>query len=204
MVRAAQFPAAMRGYDRTAVDSWRDELADLVQRLEERQPRDAAVKRALDEVGQETSSILQRAHEAAEDITARSRVKADDRLARAEQDADATLRDAEERVRQLEVEVQDISDQRARLIDEMRQLADEMLGVADDALERMAPPSMPGSPPILVVEGEEPDLAGGVEDFEASEEDPTEDGAYPQRDDVDDEATTVEVAAPGPDAQDDR
>jgi len=140
-VRAARFPVAMRGYDRAAVDSWRQEIADLVERLEEQQPREAAVKRALDEVGHETASILQRAHEAAEEITARSRSQAEGRLRRAEADADSTLREAEERVQQLETDTQLIWEQRARLIEEMRQLADEVLGVADDALERLAPPA---------------------------------------------------------------
>jgi len=130
----------MRGYDRAAVDSWRAEVADLVERLEEQQPREAAVKRALDEVGHETSSILQRAHEAAEEITARSRSQAEGRLQRADTEAESTLREAEARVQQLETDAQLMWDQRSRLIEEMRQLADEVLGVADDALERMGPP----------------------------------------------------------------
>ena len=139
-VRAAQFPVAMRGYDRATVDSWRQEIAELIERLEEQQPREAAVKRALDEVGHETSSILQRAHEAAEEITARSRSQAEGRLQRAEREADATLRDAEDRLQTLEDDIGTMWEQRARLIDDMRQLADEVLGVADDALDRMPLP----------------------------------------------------------------
>ena len=157
-VRAAQFPAAMRGYDRAAVDSWREEIAGLVERLEEQQPREAAVKRALDEVGQETTAILQRAHEAAEEITSRSRSQAEGRLQRAEREADITVREAEERLRQLDDDVQGMWEQRTRLIDEMRQLADEMLGVADDALERMQPPVTSETPAVVVMEGEEPEL----------------------------------------------
>ena len=132
----------MRGYDRAAVDSWREEMAQLVERLEEQQPRDAAVKRALDEVGSETSAILQRAHEAADEIAARSRSQAEGRLQRAEREADITLREAEERMQALEDDNQALWEQRGRLIEEMRQLADEMLGVADDALDRMQPPSL--------------------------------------------------------------
>jgi len=93
-VRDAQFPTAMRGYDRAAVDTWCQEIADLVERLEEQPPRDTAVKRALDEVGQETTAILQRAHEAAEEITSRSRSQADARLERAERETDAVRRHA--------------------------------------------------------------------------------------------------------------
>ena len=157
-VRAAQFPAVMRGYDRAAVDSWREEIAGLVERLEEQQPREAAVKRALDEVGQETTAILQRAHEAAEEITSRSRSQAEGRLQRAEREADITVREAEERLRQLDDDVQGMWEQRTRLIEEMRQLADEVLGVADDALDRMQQPVTSETPAVVVMEGEEPDL----------------------------------------------
>ena len=139
-VRAAQFTIVMRGYDRAAVDAWREEIAQLVERLEEAQPRDAAVKRALDEVGQETSAILQRAHESADEIAARSRSQAEGRLQRAEQEAELTVREAEERVEQLEDDNRAMWEQRARLIEDMRQLADEVLNVADDALDRMEPP----------------------------------------------------------------
>ena len=164
-VRAAQFPAAMRGYDRAAVDSWREEIAGLVERLEGQQPREAAVKRALDEVGQETSSILQRAHEAAEEITARSRSQAEGRLQRAESEADATVRDAEERLQALENDTQTVWEQRARLIDEMRQLADEVLGVADDALERMPQAA------DTAADGEEPTVEVSAVDAEVERPD---------------------------------
>lgn len=136
-VRATQFTIVMRGYDRAAVDAWREEIARLVERLEEAQPRDAAVKRALEEVGQETASILQRAHESAEEIAARSRSQAEGRLQRAEDEAELTVREAEERVGRLEEDNRAMWEQRARLIEELRQLADEVLNVADDALDRM-------------------------------------------------------------------
>jgi len=139
-VRAAEFTIVMRGYDRAAVDAWQEEVAQLVQRLEEAQPRDAAVKRALDEVGHETSAILQRAHESADEIAARSRSQAEGRLQRAEEEAELTLREAEERVQQLEGDNRAMWEQRARLIEDLRQLADEVLNVADDALDRMEPP----------------------------------------------------------------
>lgn len=158
-VRDAQFPTAMRGYDRAAVDTWCQEIADLVERLEEQPPRDTAVKRALDEVGQETTAILQRAHEAAEEITSRSRSQAEARLERAERETDDALREGEERAQQLEADIAAMWEQRTRLIEELRQLADEVLGVADDALDRMQPPVTSDSPAVVMVEGEEPDLS---------------------------------------------
>jgi uncharacterized protein YoxC len=131
----------MRGYDRNAVDVWREEVAELVERLEEQAPRDAAVKRALEEVGKETSGILQRAHEAADDIAARSRSQAEGRLQRAEREAEITIREAEARVAELDADYRSIWDERQRLLDEMRQLADDVLGVADDASERVSGPA---------------------------------------------------------------
>ena len=142
-IRAKEFPPAMRGYDRTAVEAWREEVAELVLQLEDQAPRDAAVRRALDEVGKETSAILQRAHEAADEIASRSRSQAEGRLQRAEREAEITVSEAEARVLELNEDYKRIWDERARLLDEMRQLADDVLGVADDAAERIDPPREP-------------------------------------------------------------
>lgn len=143
-VRAKSFTIVLRGYDREEVDAWREEVAKQIEALETQQPRDAVVKRALDDVGEQTASILQRAHEAADELTTRSRSQAEGRLQRAESEAEEAIREAEERAQQLEVDTRTIWDQRARLLEEMRQLADEVLGVADDAGERIDPPSERG------------------------------------------------------------
>ncbi len=153
-IRNKEFPPAMRGYDRAAVDSWRHEVAARVERLEEQLPRDAAVKRALEEVGQETSAILQRAHEAADDIASRSRSQAEGRLQRAEREAESTVTEAEARVRELDADYRATWEERQRLLEEMRQLADDVLGVADDAADRISPP-VDREP----AEAEEPDVA---------------------------------------------
>lgn len=166
-VRAKTFPIVLRGYDRTAVDAWREEIAKLIGELEAQAPRDTAVKRALEEVGQETAAILQRAHEAAEELTTRSRSQAEGRLRRAETEAEAAIREAEERAHQLEIDTRAIWEQRARLLEDMRQLADEVLGVADDAAERLDPPTERGPSgettdevPVAEVDGEGPDASG--------------------------------------------
>lgn len=143
-VRAKTFPIGLRGYDRVAVDAWRDEVAKLIEELEAQAPRDTAVKRALEEVGQETAAILQRAHEAAEELTSRSRSQAEGRLQRAESEAEEAIREAEERARQLEIDTRALWEHRARLLEDMRQLADDVLRVADDAGERIDPPPESG------------------------------------------------------------
>src|SRR5919198_1198507 len=85
--RGVKFPAAVRGYDRAAVDRYVKEVNRLIAELEISASPEAAVRHALDEVSEETRELLQRAHQTAEEITARSRIKADDRVQEAEREA---------------------------------------------------------------------------------------------------------------------
>jgi DivIVA domain-containing protein len=141
-VRDVHFPVAMRGYDRRAVDKYVADVAQLVAELEATQTREGVVQRALDEIGEQTSGILQRAHETAEEIAARSRSQAEGRIQRAEKEAELARRDADAYAEQIVTETRRLWADRQRLIEEMRQLADEVLGVADDALERVQEPRM--------------------------------------------------------------
>jgi DivIVA domain-containing protein len=151
-IRSIDFPVAMRGYDRGTVDKYVADVAQLVAELEATQTREGVVQRALDEVGEQTSGILQHAHDTAEEIAARSRAQADERLQRAEQEAaqarqgaDAysqqTRDEADRYSEQVVEDTRRLWDERQQLIEDMRQLADEVLGVADDALDRVEPPS---------------------------------------------------------------
>jgi hypothetical protein len=88
-LREAEFPIALRGYDRDAVDRYVKETRHVIAELELSGSPEAAVRHALDEVSEETSGLLQRAYETAEEIQARSRSKADDRLQQADRDAEA-------------------------------------------------------------------------------------------------------------------
>jgi cell division initiation protein len=143
-VRRADFPVVLRGYDRSAVDAYVAEVAQLVAELEATQLPQAAVQRALDEVGEETSEILKRAHTAAEEVTSRSRSEAAARLASAERDADLIRRDADDQIRTLDDDVRAIWHERQRLIEDLRQLAEDVLALSDDALDRAAPPAVAG------------------------------------------------------------
>jgi len=135
-VRDVDFPIALRGYEREAVDAYVKRVTRLISDLEESRSPDAVVRRALEKVGEETSGILQRAQEAASDITARSRASADDRIRKAEREASALTADAEERVRELEADFGRIWSERDRLLEEVRDLAERLLSTADDASER--------------------------------------------------------------------
>jgi hypothetical protein len=117
----------------------------LVESLESSQTREGVVQKALDELGEETAGILQRAHETADDITARSRAQADARLQRAERESELLRRDADEYAEQVIVDTRLLWDERQRLIEDIRQLADEVLGTADDAMERLKLPEQLGS-----------------------------------------------------------
>lgn len=85
--RETEFPIALRGYERAAVDRYVTEVNRLIAELEMTSSPESAVRRALEEVSEETRGLLERAHQTAEEITARSRVRADDRLKQAEGEA---------------------------------------------------------------------------------------------------------------------
>lgn len=87
-VRETDFPGAMRGYDRTAVDRYVTQVNRLIAELEISSSPESAVRHALEEVSEETRELLQRAHDTAEQITARSRAKADERLDQAANEAE--------------------------------------------------------------------------------------------------------------------
>ncbi len=184
------FPVVMRGYDRAAVDAFVQEVADLVSDLESRQSQESVVQRALAEVGEETSSILQRAHETADEIAARSRAQAEGRIQRAEREAELLRRQADAYSEKIVVDTRLLWEERQRLIEDIRQLADDVLGTAEDAQERVSMPQAlsdepaddttvsengspngPVDPPTAEVELDV--LEGGVADDHADEDDDT-------------------------------
>jgi DivIVA domain-containing protein len=145
-IREHSFPLAVRGYDRQAVDDFVDQVADLVADLESRQTREGVVQRALDQVGEETAGILQRAHQAADELAARSRAQAEGRIQRADREADLLRSQADEYAEKVIVDTQLLWDERQRLLDDLRQLADDVLATADDASERVTLPEQLGPP----------------------------------------------------------
>ena len=143
------FPVVMRGYDRAAVDAFVREVRGIIEDLESRQSQEAVVQRALAEVGEETTSILQRAHETADEIAARSRAQAEGRIQRAEREAELVRRQADAYSEQIVVDTRRLWEERQQLIEDIRQLADDVLNTAEDALERVTMPQM--------LSGEQPD-----------------------------------------------
>jgi DivIVA domain-containing protein len=155
-VRDASFPIALRGYDRDAVDAYVEDVNRVIAELEVGRSPQSAIRHALDQVSEETKGILERAHETADEITARSRAQADDRLQWAEREAREAIAAATERVHALESDAERVWDERQSLIDDVKRIAEELAAVADDAGVRFpseptdetaALPELPPPPP---------------------------------------------------------
>jgi cell division initiation protein len=136
------FPVAMRGYDRAAVDAFLQEVVQIITDLETRQSQESVVQRAIAEVGEETAGILQRAHETAEEIAARSRAQAEGRIQRAEREAELLRQDADAYSEKIVYDTRVLWEERQRLIEDIRQLAEDVLNTAEDASERVSMPQM--------------------------------------------------------------
>jgi DivIVA domain-containing protein len=142
----ADFPTAMRGYDREAVDEYVRYATRLVAELQAVRSPESAVRRALMRAGGQISGVLRRAHETAGEITAKSRSEAEDRLERARAEADELLDTAERRVRDLDADTDRIWLDRQRIMADVEDLSNQLLGLAKQAGERF-PDDDDGQPP---------------------------------------------------------
>jgi DivIVA domain-containing protein len=86
-IRDPSFPTAVRGYDRRAVDAYVERINGLIAELQVSGSPRAAVRHALDRVGEQTSGILQHARGTAEEITTSAREEAEETTARAKAEA---------------------------------------------------------------------------------------------------------------------
>jgi cell division initiation protein len=135
-LREPEFPVALRGYDREAVDAYVAHVTQVIADLQARSSPQAAIKHALDQVSEETKGILERAHETADEITARSRAQAEDRVQRAETEARQAISSAAAQVRVMDADADEVWRERKRLIDDVRRVADELAQLADAAGRR--------------------------------------------------------------------
>lgn len=160
-IRGVSFPTAIRGYDREAVDDYVERVNRLIAELEISRSPESAVKHAVAQVSEETRGILERAHETAEEITARSRSRADDRIQEAEREAAKIREAAEARVRELDTDAEAIWAERMRLISDVRDIAERLLGVADEAAARFPSAhedetqALPAGPETVVFDAED-------------------------------------------------
>jgi DivIVA domain-containing protein len=88
------FPVSVRGYDRGAVDAYVSRVQHLVAEFEVTRSPEAAVKHALDQVGEQTKGILEEAGETAEQIAVAARRDAEESTARAKHEAEDVVANA--------------------------------------------------------------------------------------------------------------
>lgn len=162
----ADFPVALRGYDRIAVDAYVQQTSQLVAELQATRSPEAAVRKALERVGEQISGILQRAHTTAEEITAQSRAEAEDRLEHARIEAAEIIAAAHQRVKDLDADTDRIWIERHRIVDDARELAHQLNTLADAAGERFPDVEPEPSAEAQARPDEEPEPV--AEDLEAT------------------------------------
>ena len=149
------FPVVLRGYDRVAVDAYVERTRQLVSELEATRSPEAAIRRAIERVGEQISGILKRAHDTAGQMIARSRAEAEDRLEVSRQEAAQIAAAGEQRRRDLDGDSDRIWAERRRIVEDARGLAGQLIALAESATERF-PPAGPEVTVELDV-GAEPD-----------------------------------------------
>jgi DivIVA domain-containing protein len=154
------FPAALRGYDRGAVDAYIGRTNRVIAELKVSASPRAAVTHALEQTEQQVSGLLQRARETGEELTASARQEADEIRAGAKAEAaellvnvgveaDGIKAEAEELIAKARTEAEDIL-VRSRLEGENRlahartkgeeqrqQVEEELAALRDQAETRM-------------------------------------------------------------------
>jgi cell division septum initiation protein DivIVA len=131
-IRDPSFPAAVHGYSRRAVDTYVERVNTLIAELQVSGSPRAAVRHALDRVGEQTSGILQHARETAEEITTSAREEAEATTARAKAEARDITTDAQ---RQAGDTLSHATAEADRLVAAAKAEAEEILVRANDQSE---------------------------------------------------------------------
>lgn len=142
------FKPARRGYDRDEVDAYVGQLQRQVRELQTKQQTpDAAVRDALERVGDEVADVLKQAHDTAEEIVSTAKREAQQHRDSAERDAAHVVSVAEQRLHELDLDTDRIWGERERIVADARDLARQLNQIADLAAERF--PQDQGSTPQL-------------------------------------------------------
>jgi DivIVA domain-containing protein len=100
-IRDVSFSTVVRGYDRREVDAYVQRVNRVIAELEIGRSPQAAVKHALDRVGEQTSGVLQRAREVAEELTSTALAEAEHATRRAKVEAEEMIEKAQMQAHQL-------------------------------------------------------------------------------------------------------
>jgi DivIVA domain-containing protein len=110
-IRDVSFKTAVRGYERREVDAYVERVNGVIAELEISRSPQSAIKHALDRVGEQTSGVLQRAREVAEELTQTALTEADHATRRAKVEAEETIETAQMRAHELRGQSKDEADQ---------------------------------------------------------------------------------------------
>jgi DivIVA domain-containing protein len=125
-IRNVTFPGSVRGYERSAVDAYVKRVNRVIAELEMSSSPRAAVRHALEQVGEQTSGILQRAREAAEEVTAQAKAEAGEIVVNASTESDRAGAEARHVVAKARAEAGEI-------LAEAKAEADRLLAEAREA-----------------------------------------------------------------------
>jgi DivIVA domain-containing protein len=110
-IRDVSFATVVRGYDRREVDAYVERVNGVIAELEISRSPQSAIKHALDRVGEQTSGVLQRAREVADELTETALAEADHATRRAKVEAEETVENAQMQAHQLRGQSKDEADE---------------------------------------------------------------------------------------------
>lgn len=132
-IRNVSFPVGMRGYDRAAVDAYVKRVNRVIAELEVTRSPQAAVRHAVEQVSEQTKSILEEARESAEQITNAAQEEADSIIAAAKAEAAELVVSAGDEAVRVESEAEQLT---AQTQAEAEQLTARTKAEAEEILAR--------------------------------------------------------------------
>jgi cell division septum initiation protein DivIVA len=148
-MRNVAFPAAVRGYDRRAVDTYVTRANRVIAELEATRSPEAAVKRALERTEEQRSGILEQARataqemtaaaqQEAEEITAMARAEAAAIVVNADTEADRATSEADEHVAAARTAAEEIlAKSRSEAADRLQRAEEEIEALREEAEARL-------------------------------------------------------------------
>ena len=141
-LRDVSFPTVVRGYDRREVDAYVQRVNRVIAELEISRSPQAAVKHALDRVGEQTSGVLQRAREVAEELTSTALAEAEHATLRAKVEAEEMIENAQMQAHQLRGQSKEEADEitaraRAEAAEKLKRAEEQVRTLQDGAEGRL-------------------------------------------------------------------
>jgi DivIVA domain-containing protein len=140
-IRNPVFAVAVRGYDRAAVEAYVNRVNRVIAELEVSRSPQAAVRHALDRVGQQTIAVLQEARESADRLMAAAREEAEEGRTRAKEEAARLVVNASAEADQAKAESAELlasaREEAAQIVEDARAEAAQTLSDAQTEIARL-------------------------------------------------------------------